>query len=64
MQLATTVSIPVVRNPVAMAKTLSSIDHLSEGKLFIGVGRDRQPETTKALESPLMSGGNVWTMRC
>lgn len=38
MQLATTVSIPVVRNPVAMAKTLSSIDHLSEGKLIIGVG--------------------------
>ena len=37
MQLATTVSIPVVRNPVAMAKTLSSIDHLSAGKLIIGV---------------------------
>ena len=35
---ATTVSLPIVRGPVAMAKTLSAIDILSEGRLTVGVG--------------------------
>ena len=35
---ATTVSLPIVRGPVAMAKTLSAIDILSEGRLIVGVG--------------------------
>ena len=38
MSLATTVSIPVVRGPVATAKTLGAIDLLSEGRLVVGVG--------------------------
>ena len=38
MKLATTVSIPVVRGPVAMAKTLGAIDLLSGGRLVVGVG--------------------------
>ena len=35
---ATTVSLLIVRGPVAMAKTLSAIDILSEGRLTVGVG--------------------------
>ena len=38
MRLATTVSLPVVRGPVATAKTLAAIDVLSEGRLVVGVG--------------------------
>ena len=38
MTLATTVSLPVVRGPVALAKTLGAIDLLSEGRLVVGVG--------------------------
>ncbi|MDP6798781.1 MAG: LLM class flavin-dependent oxidoreductase [SAR202 cluster bacterium] len=38
MTLATTVSIPVVRGPAAMAKTLAAIDILSGGRLIAGIG--------------------------
>jgi alkanesulfonate monooxygenase SsuD/methylene tetrahydromethanopterin reductase-like flavin-dependent oxidoreductase (luciferase family) len=36
--LATTVSNPVVRGPVALAKTLAAIDRLSGGRLVVAVG--------------------------
>jgi probable F420-dependent oxidoreductase len=38
MALATTVALPVVRGPVALAKTLAAIDLLSGGRLVVGVG--------------------------
>lgn len=38
MILATTVALPVVRGPVALAKTLAAIDLLSGGRLIVGVG--------------------------
>jgi alkanesulfonate monooxygenase SsuD/methylene tetrahydromethanopterin reductase-like flavin-dependent oxidoreductase (luciferase family) len=38
MELATTVALPVVRGPVALAKALAAIDVLSEGRLVAGVG--------------------------
>jgi alkanesulfonate monooxygenase SsuD/methylene tetrahydromethanopterin reductase-like flavin-dependent oxidoreductase (luciferase family) len=38
MTLATTVSLGVVRGPVPLAKALSAIDVLSEGRLIAGVG--------------------------
>ncbi len=38
MSLMTTVSIPVVRGPMATAKTLGAIDLLSGGRLIVGVG--------------------------
>ncbi len=38
LTLATTVSLPVVRGPVQLAKTLATIDVLSEGRLVAGVG--------------------------
>lgn len=38
MTLTTTVSLPVVRGPVPLAKTLAAIDRLSDGRLVVGVG--------------------------
>lgn len=38
MSLATTVALPVVRGPVALAKSLAAIDILSGGRLIAGVG--------------------------
>jgi alkanesulfonate monooxygenase SsuD/methylene tetrahydromethanopterin reductase-like flavin-dependent oxidoreductase (luciferase family) len=38
MDLATTVSLPVVRGPVALAKTLGAINRLSGGRLIACVG--------------------------
>jgi alkanesulfonate monooxygenase SsuD/methylene tetrahydromethanopterin reductase-like flavin-dependent oxidoreductase (luciferase family) len=38
MTLATTVALPVVRGPVPLAKTLASIDRLSDGRLIVAVG--------------------------
>ena len=43
MKLATTVSIPVVRGPAQMAKSLAAIDLLSGGRLIIGVGPGSSP---------------------
>ncbi len=38
MDLVTTVSLPIVRGPVALAKSLAAIDRLSGGRLIAGVG--------------------------
>jgi alkanesulfonate monooxygenase SsuD/methylene tetrahydromethanopterin reductase-like flavin-dependent oxidoreductase (luciferase family) len=38
MMLATTISLPVVRGPVALAKAAAAIDILSGGRLVLGVG--------------------------
>jgi probable F420-dependent oxidoreductase len=38
MTLTTTVSLPVVRGPIPLAKTLSAIDRLSGGRLVVAVG--------------------------
>jgi alkanesulfonate monooxygenase SsuD/methylene tetrahydromethanopterin reductase-like flavin-dependent oxidoreductase (luciferase family) len=38
MALATTVSLPVLRGPVALAKALAAIDILCEGRLVAGLG--------------------------
>jgi alkanesulfonate monooxygenase SsuD/methylene tetrahydromethanopterin reductase-like flavin-dependent oxidoreductase (luciferase family) len=37
MTLATTASLPVLRGPVQLAKTLAAIDVLSDGRLLVGV---------------------------
>src|SRR4051812_21689170 len=38
MTLATTVSLPVIRGPVQLAKSLAAIDRLSDGRLVVTVG--------------------------
>src|SRR6478609_1767634 len=38
MTLATTVVLPVVRGPIALAKAMGAIDRLSGGRVVVGVG--------------------------
>jgi alkanesulfonate monooxygenase SsuD/methylene tetrahydromethanopterin reductase-like flavin-dependent oxidoreductase (luciferase family) len=38
MELATTVALPIVRGPVALAKSMAAIDLLSGGRLVVGLG--------------------------
>jgi probable F420-dependent oxidoreductase len=38
MDLMTTVALPVVRGPIALAKSMAAIDILSGGRLIVGVG--------------------------
>ena len=37
-RLGTSVLITVIRNPVQLAKSLASLDQLSDGRLIVGVG--------------------------
>jgi alkanesulfonate monooxygenase SsuD/methylene tetrahydromethanopterin reductase-like flavin-dependent oxidoreductase (luciferase family) len=46
MDLMTTVALPVVRGPVALAKSMAAIDILSDGRLVVGVGPAPPPRTT------------------
>src|SRR5688572_14181687 len=38
LRLGTSVMLPVLRNPVQLAKLLSSVDQLSQGRLTVGIG--------------------------
>lgn len=38
MAVGTSVTLPIVRGPVPLAKTLAAIDILSSGRLFVGLG--------------------------
>jgi alkanesulfonate monooxygenase SsuD/methylene tetrahydromethanopterin reductase-like flavin-dependent oxidoreductase (luciferase family) len=48
LTLATTVALPVVRGPVALAKALGAIDLLSGGRLIVGVGPGSSPADHRA----------------
>ncbi len=52
MTLATTVSVPVIRHPVALAKTLAAIDLLSGGRLVVGVGPGSSARDYAAVNIP------------
>ena len=52
MALATTVVLPVVRGPVAIAKTLAAIDILSGGRLLVGAGPDSSARDYAAVGVP------------
>ncbi len=43
MAVGTSVTLPIVRGPVPMAKALAAIDILSNGRLFVGVGPGSSP---------------------
>ena len=49
MTLATTVSLPVIRGPVPLAKTLGAIDRLSNGRLMVAVGPGSSEQDFDAL---------------
>lgn len=52
LTLATTISLPVVRGPVALAKTLGTIDCLSDGRLIAGVGPGSSERDYEAVGIP------------
>ena len=52
VRLATTVSLPVVRGPVPLAKTLAAIDLLSGGRLTVAVGPGSFPPDFAAVGVP------------
>ncbi len=52
MALATTVALPVVRGPVALAKSLAAIDLLSGGRLVVGVGPGSSARDYAAVGGP------------
>ena len=52
MRLVTTLSIPIVRGPVQLAKTLTAIDLLSDGRLVVGVGPGSSPTDYAAVGVP------------
>jgi len=49
MTLATTVSLPVLRGPVQLAKTLAAVDVLSQGRLVAAVGPGSSPHDYAAV---------------
>jgi alkanesulfonate monooxygenase SsuD/methylene tetrahydromethanopterin reductase-like flavin-dependent oxidoreductase (luciferase family) len=49
MTLATTVSLPVVRGPIPLAKALAAIDRLSDGRLVAAVGPGSSPKDYDAV---------------
>ena len=52
MELATTISLAVVRGPVALAKTLAGIDVLSEGRLVAALGPGSSERDYQAVGIP------------
>jgi alkanesulfonate monooxygenase SsuD/methylene tetrahydromethanopterin reductase-like flavin-dependent oxidoreductase (luciferase family) len=52
LSLATTIGLPVIRGPVQLAKTLTAIDILSEGRLVIGVGPGSSARDYEAVAIP------------
>ncbi len=52
MALATTVALPAVRGPVALAKSMAAIDLLSGGRLVVGVGPGSSARDYAAVSVP------------
>src|SRR5881392_2611016 len=64
MTLATTVSLPVVRGPVQLAKAITAIDLLSGGRVIVAVGPGSSQRDTRSRASTSLSDGSVSTRRC
>src|ERR671923_76318 len=53
LRLGTSVMLTVWRNPIQLAKSLTSLDHLSQGRLTVGVGIGNQRPEDAAFGIPL-----------
>jgi probable F420-dependent oxidoreductase len=53
LRLGTSVMLTVLRNPVQLAKSLTSLDYLSQGRLTVGVGIGNQRPEDAAFGLPL-----------
>lgn len=49
LTLATTIALPVVRGPVATAKTMAALDVLSGGRMVVGIGPGSSPHDYAAV---------------
>jgi phthiodiolone/phenolphthiodiolone dimycocerosates ketoreductase len=47
VKVGTSVLVPALRYPAVLAKSISSLDHVSEGRLILGVGCSDQPSIEK-----------------
>ena len=63
LTLATTISLAVLRGPVALAKALAAIDLLSEGRVVAGVGPGSSERDYAALGIPSRNAGSASTRR-
>src|SRR5437762_8482330 len=52
LALATSISLPVIRGPVPLAKTLAALDVLSDGRVIAGVGPGSSPADYQAVGIP------------
>jgi alkanesulfonate monooxygenase SsuD/methylene tetrahydromethanopterin reductase-like flavin-dependent oxidoreductase (luciferase family) len=52
LTLATTIALPVIRGPVALAKALTALDVLSEGRVVAGVGPGSSEHDYRAVGIP------------
>lgn len=57
IRLGTSVVLPALRHPVLLAKSLASIDFLSEGRLIFGVGFGGSQREFDAVEIPFVRRG-------
>ena len=52
VKVGTVVLVPAIRNPVILARTLSSLDLVSDGRLILGVGAGGSPEGFESMGIP------------
>ena len=57
IRLGTAVSIPVESDPVTLAKTIASVDHLSDGRTVLGVGYGWNLDEMADHNVPSLAGG-------
>ena len=60
MALGTGVLVPPLRNPVVLAKVLSSLDHISKGRLIVGMAAGWYEKEFEACGVPFAERGRVF----
>jgi alkanesulfonate monooxygenase len=60
LQLGTGVLIPALRNPVVLAKVLSSLDHISHGRLVVGMASGWYEKEFEACGVPFQERGRIF----
>ena len=61
MTLATTVSLPIIRGPIPLAKTLTAIDRLSGGRLVVAVGAGSSDKDFDCVGPHILPGADSQT---
>ena len=64
VKLGTSVMVAPLRNPIQLAKSLSSLDHMSAGRLIVGLGLGGQPGgflcSTRCHSMPRLGLSSAW----